>query len=181
MPGVSTVDWNVDFDGELHTVLVQAMRRVLSGGEAYPYLSASCRERLEDIRKVAQNSGLLTQTVIQLSENKFAVFPWVGTRQLYTLHFLLLQRGLKSRLLWRTCVYLEITVRSGFPRAGAYIETVIREILASRPDLFSLPLPDKVQIGHKYNEFVPPELLKKEFVLDFLDFDGLRAGLSFSE
>ena len=41
------------------------------------------------------------------------------------------------------------------PRAGAYIEAVIREILASRPDLFSLPLPDKVQIGHKYNEFVP--------------------------
>ena len=36
VPGVSTVDWNVDFDGELHTVLVQAMRRVLSGGGGVP-------------------------------------------------------------------------------------------------------------------------------------------------
>ena len=178
VPGVSTVDWNVDFEGELHTVLVQTMRRVLAEDEAYPYLSASCRERLQEIRSVARNSGILSHRVIQLSENKFAVFPWVGTRQLYTLHFLLLQHGLKSRLLWRTCVYLEITVRSGFSHAREYIEAVIDEILASQPDLFSLPLPDKVQIEHKYNEFIPPELLRKEFILDFLDFDGLQEGMA---
>lgn len=130
---------------------------------------------------MAQNSGLLTQTVIQLSENKFAVFPWVGTRQLYTLHFCCCSAGSRAGCCGGPACTWRLRCGPEFPRVGAYIETVIREILASRPDLFSLPLPDKVQIGHKYNEFVPPELLKKEFVLDFLDFDGLRAGLSFSE
>jgi len=31
-----------------------------------------------------------------------------------------------------------------------------------------------VQIEGKYNEFVPLDLLKKQFVEDYLDFEGLR-------
>ena len=34
-----------------------------------------------------------------------------------------------------------------------------------------------LQIEHKYNEFIPPVLLRKEFVEDFLDLDGLKKGL----
>ena len=44
-------------------------------------------------------------------------------------------------------------------------------------DLSDLPLPDKVQIDHKYNEFIPQELLRKQFIHDFLDLEGLKKDL----
>ena len=119
VPGISTVDWDVDFTADLHTTLVQKMKYILLCGEQYAYLSDSCRERLEEIRYLARNSGILNHVVTQLSENKYAIFPWVGTRQLFTLHFMLLERGFKSKILWRTCVYLEVTFSEKVPNARA--------------------------------------------------------------
>lgn len=177
VPGIATVDWNVDFDVELHTTLVRKMKTILQSDGDYPYLSASARERLGEMRYVARNSGILEHAVTKLSENKYAVFPWVGTRQLYTLHFMLRQKGVKSKLLWRTCVYLEVVFPSSQENPEGYLTALIRGIAASGADLYSLPLPEKVQIDHKYNEFLPEELLKKQFIHDFLDYSGLREGL----
>ncbi len=178
VPGISTVDWDIDFNADLHTVLVRKMKSILECGDMYPYLGESCRERLSEIRYLARNSGILANRVTQLSENKYAVFPWIGTRQLFTLHFLLRQRGLKSKILWRTCVYLEVAFSGNAADARERIEGALLELSVSEPDLSGLPLPDKVQIEHKYNEFIPLELLKKEFVLDYLDPAGLREGLA---
>lgn len=176
VPGISTVDWNVDFTADLHTVLVRKMREILLVGDDYPYLSDSCKERLSEIRALARNSGILHELVTQLSEIKYAVFPWVGTRQLFTLHFLLTKRGIKSKILWRTCVYLEVTFGRN-ENGKEYLENAIRYILEEETDLSDLPLPDKVQIDHKYNEFIPQELLRKQFIHDFLDLEGLKKDL----
>ena len=176
VPGISTVDWNVDFTADLHTVLVRKMREILLVGDDYPYLSDSCKERLSEIRVLARNSGILHELVTQLSEIKYAVFPWIGTRQLFTLHFLLTKRGIKSKILWRTCVYLEVTFGRN-ENGKEYLENAIRYILEEETDLSDLPLPDKVQIDHKYNEFIPQELLRKQFIHDFLDLEGLKKDL----
>ena len=170
VPGISVVDWNVDFESELHTVLVRKMRSILQGDDVYPYLSDSCVERLSEIRYLTRNSGILDQLVTSLSERKYAIFPWLGTRQLLTLHFALLKRGVKSKMPWSTSVYLEVY----FNGSAVELEDTIREIQNSDLDLYSLPLPEKIQIANKYNEFIPLRLLKKQFVEDFLDFDGLR-------
>jgi len=57
------------------------------------------------------------------------------------------------------------------------LEAIIRDILDSDLDLYDLPLPEKVQIDGKYNEFVPLELLRKQFIEDYLDFEGLKEAL----
>ncbi len=268
VPGISVVDWDRDFEAELHTVLVRKIRSVLSTEEDYPYLSDRCRERLTEIRYIARNSGILENLVTVISEknltagnpsadnvsagdekvavvgttavgeksvadavsaanekaavddevvasgkaavadtpganekaatdaasatghaasdsnrfsavrkfssgNKYAVFPWVGTRQLVTLHYLLLQRRIKSKIPWSTCIYLEVI----YDGTGEELKAIILDILHSRPDLYSLPLPDKIQIRGKYNEFVPLDLLRKQFIEDYLDFEGLKKDL----
>ncbi len=185
VPGISVVDWDVDFEAELHTKLVRKIRAILRGEEGekneksapssrqsqpiYPYLSASCAERLNEIRYLALGSGITEHLVTQLSEKKFALFPWVGTRQLFTLHFLLLAKGIKSNLPWRTCVFLEVY----FDGSAEELESEIRALLRSTPNLHKLPLPDKIEILSKYNEFIPYSLLRKQFIEDFLDFEGL--------
>lgn len=169
VPGISVVDWNVDFTAELHTVLVRKIRSVLREETAYPYLSNRCQERLAEIQYIARNSGILDNLVTPLSDRKYAIFPWVGTRQLVTLNYALRHRKIKSKLPWITCIYLEVT----YDGSREDLETIIQDILKSNLNLYDLPLPDKVQIEGKYNEFVPLELLRKQFIEDYLDFEGL--------
>lgn len=173
VPGISVVDWDVDFEAELHTVLVRKVRSVLKENTPYPYLSGRCGERLNEIQYIARNSGILDNLVTPLSEKKYAVFPWVGTRQLMTLNYALRHRKIKSKLPWITCLYLEVV----FDGTKEELEAVIRDILAGELDLYELPLPDKVQINGKYNEFIPLDLLRKQFIEDYLDFDGLKRDL----
>ncbi|MCL2335759.1 MAG: DEAD/DEAH box helicase, partial [Endomicrobia bacterium] len=170
VPGISLVDWNVDFEAELHTGLVQKIRNVLLSDEAFPYLSERCKERLSEIQYITRNSGILNNLVTPLSDQNYAVFPWVGSRQLLTLHYALLHRKIKNKLPWPTCVYLEVF----FKGTKEELENIINEILGSKLDLYELPLPGKIEIVGKYNEFIPPELLRKQFVEDYLDFEGLK-------
>jgi ATP-dependent helicase Lhr and Lhr-like helicase len=170
VPGISVVDWNVDFEAELHTVLVRKIRSILKSDLDYPYLSERCRERLNEIQYIARNSGILDNLVTPLSDKKYAIFPWVGTRQLLTLHYALLHRKIKSKLPWITCVYLEVYY-NGTPEE---LEKIIYDILKTDLNLYDLPLPEKVQIDGKYNEFIPLDLLRKQFVEDYLDFEGLK-------
>lgn len=170
VPGISVVDWDVDFNVEIHTVLVRKIRSVLQGDDTYPYLSLRCQDRLAEIRYIARGSGILDNLVTPLSDKKYAIFPWVGTRQLITLNYALRHRKIKSKLPWITCLYLEVI----FDGTKEELENIIYDILHSDLDLYDLPLPDKVQIDGKYNEFVPLELLRKQFIEDYLDFEGLK-------
>ena len=170
VPGISAVDWDMDFEIDLHTRLVRKVRSVMQKDDPYLYLSERCRERLTEIRYITRNSGILENLVTALSDRKYALFPWVGTRQLVTLHFLLLQRGISNKMPWSTSLYLEVI----FSGTGEELESIVRDILDSAPDLYSLPLPDKVQVPGKYNEFVPFSLLRKQFIEDYLDFRGLQ-------
>ncbi len=170
VPGISVVDWNVDFTAELHTVLVRKMHGILKEKGSYPYLSIRCQERLTEIQYISRNSGILDNLVTPLSERKYAIFPWVGTRQLMTLNYALRHRKIKSKLPWITCVYLEVI----FDGTKEELENIVSDILRSNLDLYKLPLPDKVQIEGKYNEFVPLDLLRKQFIEDYLDFEGLK-------
>lgn len=172
VPGISVVDWDVDFEVELHTVLVRKIRSVLQGDDAYPYLSERCRERLNEIRYITRNSGILAHLVTPLSDRKYAIFPWVGTRQLTTLQYALRQRKIKSKMPGSDCVYLEVV----FDGTKEELEDIIFDILQSDLDLYSLPLPDKIQVRGKYNEFIPLKLLRKQFIEDYLDFEGLKNG-----
>jgi len=177
VPGISVVDWDVDFNADLHTMLVRKIRSVLMEDAAYPYLSDRCKERLAEIQYITRNSGILDHLVTRLSGKKFAVFPWVGTRQLMTLHYALLKRGIKNQLPWSRAVYLEVI----FSGEKEELEHIIKELLAAELDLYSLPLPDEVQIDGKYNEFVPKPLLRKQFIEDYLDFSGLKADIRLGE
>ncbi|MDR2547344.1 MAG: DEAD/DEAH box helicase [Lachnospiraceae bacterium] len=173
VPGISLVDWNVDFEAELHTVLVQKLREILKNDDPFPYCSIRCQERLAEIRYITRNSGILDQLVTPLSDKKYAVFPWVGTRQIMTLNYALRERKIKSKLPWITCIYLEVI----FDGTAAELAAIIDEILHSHLDLYSLPLPDKAQVLGKYNEFIPYPLLRKQFIEDYLDFQGLKMGM----
>jgi ATP-dependent Lhr-like helicase len=176
VPGISVVDWNVDFEAELHTILVRKIRDILHLGISYPYLSVRCCERLEEMRYITRNTGILIQLITPLSDKKYAIFPWLGTRQILTLHYALLKRKINNKHPWITCIYLEAV----FEGTAEELEAIVRDIARSDLNLYELPLPDNAQMIGKYNEFIPKNLLRKQFVEDFLDFAGVKEGLLIS-
>jgi ATP-dependent Lhr-like helicase len=90
-----------------------------------------------------------------------------------TLNYALRYMGIKSKLPWLTCVYLEVA----FDGSKEELENIIDDLLHRDLDMYALPLPDKVQVRGKYNEFIPPDLLRKQFIEDYLDFEGLQDAL----
>jgi ATP-dependent Lhr-like helicase len=68
-------------------------------------------------------------------------------------------------------VYLEVV----FNGTAEELEAIIHDILRSDLNMYDLPLPEKVQVRGKYNEFIPEDLLRKQFIEDYLDFKGLQA------
>jgi len=173
VPGISLVDWDVKFELDLHTVLVKKIQSTLAGEEIHPYLSPRCAERLQEIRYITKNSGVLQNLITPIAKNKFALFPWVGTRQIFTLHYVLLHRKISNRLPWLTSPYLEIQ----FDGTADELEAIVYDVLNSKPDMYDLPLPEKIAVRGKYNEFIPQSLLHKQFVEDYLDFEGLCEGI----
>jgi ATP-dependent Lhr-like helicase len=193
VPGISVVDWDVDGEVDIHTVLARKMRSVLETDEMYPYLSERCRQRLEEIRYIAHNSGILKNLVTPLAGKKFAVFPWLGTREIFTMHYILLREKIKNKLPWITAPYLEVHFDGNEkgaqdalqasntclgsqadisklqpPAQQKELEEKIFELLSSKINLYDLPLPEKVQVNGKYNEFIPRNLLRKQFIEDYL-------------
>ena len=78
--------------GDLHTKILERMRRVLQEDRQYPYLMKNAVARLEQARFTAAHSGAAEKPLINLGGNMWCLLPWVGT---YT--FLTMERFLKIK------------------------------------------------------------------------------------
>jgi ATP-dependent Lhr-like helicase len=86
------------------------------------------------------------------------------------LHYALLHAKIKNKLPWITCPYLEIQFDGGADE----LEKQILKLLSSDINLYDFPLPEKAQVLGKYNEFIPQNLLRKQFIEDYLDWEGIK-------
>jgi hypothetical protein len=72
---------------------------------------------------------------------------------------LLLKNGLRSRILWRTCVYIEVEFRTGSDALGILSKTFTD--IMNTDKINDLPPAEKnIQIDSKYNEYVPTAFLR---------------------
>jgi ATP-dependent Lhr-like helicase len=166
--GISSTNWVSTAQMDLHTKVLQKMQEILICDEQYAYLSQSCKERLEQFRLDTRLSGIAGELAVELNgdNNSFAVFPWVGTRELYTLVFALKKCGITAEI----CpgeflpVYLEVEFNGSLED----LTEAVKKLLAGTISKYDFDLPDKIQIPSKFNRYIPNELLKKEFVEDYL-------------
>ena len=88
--------------GDIHTHILERMRRVLEEETLYPYLMPHAQSRLRQARQVARLSGMSGTgmngtdcppvSLIPLGGNMYALLPWLGSYS-----FLALERFLKIR------------------------------------------------------------------------------------
>ena len=166
--GKMEVSWPGD-SGEIHTKLLLAMREVLFNGKEYPFLGDNARERLAHARRVAKNAKMDENMLVFLGGQSFVLFPWLGTRSFRTLKRFLQkycdELGI-SDIQSEGCCYITFKAK---PDAGKNLMLNIRSILERDGlDTFALVNDGECPVFDKFDEYIPPELLRDAYAVDRL-------------
>lgn len=163
-----------DCPGDINTKILLRMRQVLREDRSYPYLMKNAVLRLEQGRLSARNSGMTETPLICLGGNMWALFPWLGTYA-----FFAMERFLKLRCADR------IGLRGMDSARPYYIQFTMKvqpeeffRVLAEEAqvefDPLALVYPNEVPMFEKYDQYVPPELVRKGFAYGILDIAGMK-------
>ncbi|MBR5817300.1 MAG: DEAD/DEAH box helicase [Clostridia bacterium] len=172
--GKMEISWPGD-SGEIHTKLLLAMRDVLLGDKEYPYLGENARARLENARRVAQNSGMDKRTVVFLGGQSYVFFPWLGTRSFRTMRRLMQKYAGElgiSDVQSQGCCY--ITFKARDKRAGEGLLSAIENIISRDGlDTRTLVSDGECPVMDKYDEYISAELLRDAYASDRLLADEI--------
>ncbi len=166
--GKMEVSWPGDY-GEVHTRIVERMKRVLSEDTVYPYLKPNAQKRLEVARRVAENTGMLKHSLVHLGGYSYCLFPWLGTRSFRTVRKLLQHQ---SKRLGLTGIEYEGCYFISFKMSGGGEQELIASLAeqaAQGIDTERLVESGEVPIFEKYDDFIPADLLRRAYATDKLN------------
>ena len=164
--------------GDINTRVLERMRQVLQEDAHYPYLMKNAVARLGEARHSARNSRLTETPLISLGGDMWCLFPWLGTYA-----FLALERFLKIKCASRLTLsgldssrpyFLQFKMKAS---PAEFFQT-LKECAAEEFDPMDLVYPNEVPLFEKYDEFLPPELVRKGFAYGILDLQGMKQRIS---
>lgn len=165
--GKMEISWPGDF-GEVHTKILERMRRVLCEDTVYPYLKPNAVKRLEAARSIARNTGMTERNLIHLGGYTWCLFPWLGTRSFRTLRKWTVRHSEPfklSNMEFEGCYYMQFRMERG--DGEAFLDHLRREA-ESGIDVTELVGPTECPVFEKYDEYVPGELLRHAYCEDRL-------------
>jgi len=172
--GIASVSWRGSV-GSIHTKILQRMQRVIFEDIEYSYLQKNAKQRLKEVRQLAQSYELEKNNVIQLEGKTCCIFPWAGTVAYRTLERLLnifVRESLDIRNIGGMSPYF-LTVKLGKNNVKELHEQILyfcnKELTSE--DLIASDEAPRLQ---KYDEFIPNNLLRKAFAGDYLDVSELQ-------
>ena len=160
--------------GDLHTKILQRMRKVLQEERSYPYLMKNAVARLEQARFTAENAGVAETPLLHLGGNMWCLLPWVGTYS-----FLAMERFLKIKCGDRLGLknfdsarpyYMQFTMKA----SPEDFYRIVREEIGKPMDPLELVYPKELPLFDKYDEYLPEELVRKSFAWGVLDLEGMK-------
>lgn len=167
--GKMEVSWPGDY-GEIHTKILQRMRRVLEEDTIYPYLKPNAVHRLEVARHLARNTGMLEHSIVHLGGYSWCVFPWLGTRAFRTFRKFLASHAFEYRISGiehEAGAYIVFKMEKGndYFLARGLAEAVERNGI----DPITVIASSENPVFDKYDEYLPNVLLQKAYAADKLD------------
>lgn len=177
--GISTNMW-MDTGAEIvHTKVMKKMRDVLRGDGDYPYLGNTAKTRFERIRRMLQSSGALDETVVRLTEVNYAVFPWLGTKAMIAMSYALKQLGYENMI--HTYMHIPVCLLVSTENSMSELCQAIFSLKTAEIDKYTFDVPDNISVAGKYNDYVPKELLVKQYIEDFIDVKDMQDNLEIWE
>ena len=167
-----------DCPGDINTKILERMRKVLIEDKAYPYLMKNAVARLAQARSTARNSGFTDDPLICLGGTMWCLLPWLGSYA-----FLAIERFLKIKCAERLGLKGMDSSRPYFIQFTMKVSPedffcIIHEEAQKDFPPTDLVYPGEVPLFEKYDEFVPPELVRKGFAYGILDINGMKARIN---
>ncbi|AIQ64180.1 ATP-dependent helicase [Paenibacillus stellifer] len=160
--------------GEIHTRIMTKIREILNDQTIYPYLAPNAAARLERARRLARESGLLLRSVLPAGGDSLFIMPWAGSRTFRTLERLL-KHKLTIPLGLRSVVPMEPYYMVVAGKADAdLLESAILDEGNGDLDPYGLLAQGEAPYLGKYDEWIPPDLLRSAFTVDGLDVPGFK-------
>ena len=192
IPGISANMWQDTGNEYVHTRVMQKIREVLCSDEEYAFLDNAAAKRLSDIRKACRSAaaaaaditegrlaggtaGFTGGRVLQITPTLYAVMPFLGTRACMALMYELRRRGFDAAV-WQQR-YIPVCIEVKTDRNINELEQALAEIKRNGADKYSFNIPDSCEICGKYNDYIPRELLKKQYIEDCLDAEDMRENM----
>ncbi len=169
--GKMEISWPGD-SGEIHTKILLAMRNVLFNDKEYPFLGENASTRLKNARNVAKNAKMDEQMLVFLGGQSYVLFPWLGTRSFRTMRRFMQKYAHElgiSDIQSEGCCYITFKAKRD---AGDNFLFNIRNII-SRDGIntFELVTDGECPVYDKFDEYIPPELLREAYATDRLFAD----------
>lgn len=170
----SKINWS-NGGGITHTKILKKMKEILSDKKEYLYLNRNALKRLTEIREIAEATKIYTDVVVFLGGNKYGIFPWLGSRAIHTLQLSLYQKGFDTDVYPLIGKPICLLLKTNSSKEDIY--NALYKIKNENLDKYSFELNSGVAIPSKFKDFVPDELLKKQFVEDFIDIKDMQENL----
>lgn len=167
--GKMEVSWPGDY-GEVHTRVVERMKRVLMEDTVYPYLKPNAQKRLETARRVARNTGMLEHSLVHLGGYSYCLFPWLGTRSFRTVRRYLQREGKRFRVTnveYEGCYYILFKMSEGDERE--LVKNFENKIRIFGMDPRDLVGESEIPVFEKYDDYIPANLLREAYAVDKLN------------
>lgn len=163
-----------DEPGDIHTHILERMRRVLQEETIYPYLLDQAQARLAQARDAAEKSGLGVAPLMSLGGNMYALFPWLGSYA-----FLAMERFLRIKCAARMGLRGFDSMRPYYMQFTLQVSpdeffNILKEEIAKPLDPMTLLYPNEQPIFDKYDEKLPVELTRKGFALGVLNVEEMK-------
>lgn len=160
--------------GDINTKVLVRMRQVLAEEKAYPYLMKNASARLAEARRTARYSGLCEAPLVNLGGDMWCLFPWLGTYA-----FLAMERFLKLKCAEQLGISALDSSRPYFIQfkmkaAKEEFFRVLKAEAAKAFDPIELVYQGEIPLFEKYDEFIPPELVRKGFAYGILGIDEMK-------
>ena len=171
--GTSTVSWRGS-SGNIHSRVLERMRQALLEDTEYAYLQPGARARLAAARQLAYKEGLESSRLFPLEGNACCILPWAGTIAVRTLErFLRLhcRDALKIKGVVGRSPYFLVVNMGKCNTVSLYHE--IKSLSDRRLAVEALLGDEEVPKLQKYDEFIPPDLLRRAFAADQLNLAAL--------
>ena len=166
--GKMEISWPGDY-GEINTRILERMKQVLAEDTVYPYLMPNAAKRLEVARRLAQSTGMLSHSIVHLGGYSWCIFPWLGTRSFRTLRRYIAANAHDFRISgieYEGCCYIT------FKMEGANDYDLARGLAKKAAtegiDCEALVGEGECPVFEKYDDHVPPSLLRRAYAADKL-------------
>ena len=172
---LSTTTWETPIDLPLHTKVVRRMREVLREDTDYRYPAPSAMERLQEFRRTARAADCFDRLIVPLTENVYGVFPWLGTGALLALSYALKSFGIDNELYrgYELPIFLLIDPSVSLDA----LQDALYRCAFDALDKYDFPVEESACIAGKFNEHIPPELLRLQYIEDILDVEDMQVHL----